>query len=853
MIYRRQPLPFEEPMNEPTLLEALAETLQAELELEMKEAGVARFRATMSNISGGHEASGAVGQRLIAGTLRTASAAIVKARDEALAGRPQHRALAVDIIKDFDPDGLALLTGRALVDGYGASRNLTAVARSLGSMVEEETRLARFEEANPGAYEWTMRRIKETTGSHHKLSTTRHLMRLKGIPWEPWGQRQQIIVGLWLLDQFNGATGMFTLDQAVQTDSNGKSTTKKAYVLHPKPETVTWMEEAAKRLEFGATEHWPMIAKPKPWSKPWGGGYLTKLVPTLPLVKMRRDQAGKDYLTKLKQTDLSFVYEAINAVQDTAWRINPQVLTVLDEIEARGIDVEGLAPGKDRDIPPHPLGAGEIDRTNPVHKSWCKQVSILHRLNRNSRGKRVQLTRTLLMARRFKDYPAIYFPHTMDFRGRIYPVPAFLNPQGADFQKALLTFAEGKPIETQEQLEWLAVHGANSYGVDKVPFGDRFNWCVDNEAAIRQVAADPLGDGFKFWSAADAPFCFLAWCFEFVKVLDGGWGTVSSLPVALDGSCNGLQHYSAALRDPIGGAAVNLTPGDRPRDIYGLVAERVLATLRTLKDDSGEVGDFSRKWLEFGINRKVTKRSVMTLPYGCSVYSVREFIEDAMKEAIQGGKVNPFAYLDEKGDRRDGLFDGSKFLQSYVWEAIGDTVVAAREGMGWLQQVAKSCARTAVPIYWTTTDGFPVQQAYPSFKERQVETRFHGKLFKPVIHEATDAVDRNRQRNGIAPNWVHSQDGAALRMYVRLAKANGVTSFALVHDSYGAPAADIPVVNWAIREAFVQMYGDSNELQAFRDEVVPKLPTDEAVEVPEVPAFGSLDVALVRGADYFFA
>src|SRR3546814_16441857 len=49
---------------------------------------------------------------------------------------------------------------------------------------------------------------------------------------------------------------------------------------------------------------------------------------------------------------------------------------------------------------------------------------------------------------------------------------------------------------------------------------------------------------------------------------------VSRIPVALDGSCSGLQHFSAMLRDEEGGAAVNLLPAERPQDVYKRVAVR---------------------------------------------------------------------------------------------------------------------------------------------------------------------------------------------------------------------------------------------------------------------------------------
>lgn len=51
------------------------------------------------------------------------------------------------------------------------------------------------------------------------------------------------------------------------------------------------------------------------------------------------------------------------------------------------------------------------------------------------------------------------------------------------------------------------------------------------------------------------------------------------LPVHQDGSCNGLQHYSALGGDPLGAKSVNVLPSDRPQDVYSdvcaMVEERV--------------------------------------------------------------------------------------------------------------------------------------------------------------------------------------------------------------------------------------------------------------------------------------
>ena len=101
---------------------------------------------------------------------------------------------------------------------------------------------------------------------------------------------------------------------------------------------------------------------------------------------------------------------------------------------------------------------------------------------------------------------------------------------------------------------------------------------------------------------------------------------VSRIPVAMDGSCSGIQHFSAMLRDERGGAAVNLVPQELPADVYRAVAEKVIEQAEwqaangeedSIKHNADGVAYLSegsktiaQQWLKFGITRKVTKRSV---------------------------------------------------------------------------------------------------------------------------------------------------------------------------------------------------------------------------------------------------
>ena len=98
----------------------------------------------------------------------------------------------------------------------------------------------------------------------------------------------------------------------------------------------------------------------------------------------------------------------------------------------------------------------------------------------------------------------------------------------------------------------------------------------DNKDMIFRVADDPYTN--LEWTKADAPFSFYAACVDFSAALVSGdvAGYASHLPIALDGSNSGVQHYSAAMRAEEG-RFVNLTPTEDMQDLYQAVADRVSA------------------------------------------------------------------------------------------------------------------------------------------------------------------------------------------------------------------------------------------------------------------------------------
>ena len=827
---------------------------QAELEHDMvdltrsshwKKIGLARASDTEGDLS--------YGVQLIKHNIDKIAARLKVAIDN-----PEHTRRApiwYALLKDQDTEVVAYIALKAVINCISREVPTTASAISIGTRVEDQLRIDKFKKDRPDLFRLTERRLETT--SQHNRNRRKAVMRLMsnraGSAWKKWSTANLTHVGVRLLDIMIDCG---IVQSSIRLTNNSY---KKQGHIYATPEAADWVARAAAHSELHLPLYLPMLMPPKQWTAPANGGYWTGLVPQFSLVK----GAKAGYLDEMAEQGPTEVYEAVNAVQNTPWCVNGRVLSVLEDFVKRGAEAPGLPSPNANDMPPKPH---DIDANDAARKAWKKEATRVSDVNFSLVSKRFALSSCMQIARRFAGASAIYFPQQLDFRGRIYAVPSSLNPQGIDYAKALLTFAEGKPIDNGVAAGWLAIHGANVYGEDKVSLEDRISWVEDNSQAILAAANDPA-DNVDFWGDADKPWQFLAFCFEWAGFTEAGYGYVSSLPIAMDGSCNGLQHYSAALRDEVGGKATNLMPAKTPADIYAEVAEVARGLSQANLRDTSDPGTdawYAAKWQEVGVDRKIVKRAVMTLPYGCSLYSCRDFIEEALREKLVG-KPSPFAHVKDVSYQdtedktvtnmveTDGFWEASLYLQPYVWEAIGRVVTKAREAMGWLRSVASLASKEGLPITWATPDGFKVQQAYYKQAQRQILTHLDGKIYRPSLLHQTNTMDKRRMANGVAPNFVHSLDGCALRKYVLLAKDNGVKHFGLVHDSFATVAADVEMMTVCIRESFVELYEDNDVFTQFCYSVLPLLSEKAAAEMPPIPEHGSLDLSQVRGSDFFFA
>jgi DNA-directed RNA polymerase, mitochondrial len=827
---------------------------QLRIEEQSRDSGIARFYESLQkNRQDGTEHATFYGQSILRRIIAPLRAAIDAEMNSFNAGRAGARSKFFKLLSGFPTDVAAFITARCVVQHLVAGSPLQRTAREIASEIQHEIMLTDFEKNHPGLYSHLIRAY-QGSGHDHKMTVIRraYLSHAED-PAARWGQADATHLGIKLIYLLIESTGIVSLSydlgdrvslsKTTQARPKSETARKTVAILVPSPSLLEWIQSSEEAAALVRPPALPMVVPPLPWEDTTTGGYLTFNNRRFRLVRGLDSIALPEFNTR--QGEMPQVYEAVNAAQAVAWRINPRVLEVASDIWEGKMDVAGIASGEPRIIPPSPgIGKEKEDMSEEELRqlrAWKAMARDIHTYNSQVKGRRIGTGQALSVARQFAKYEAIWFPHNYDFRGRMYAIPTGLSPQGSDLSKGLLEFRDGKPIGDGTGPGWLAVQGANTWGNDKVTFEDRIDWVEANEVRILACANDPLSD--LWWTEADSPFCFLAFCFEWAGFRRDGANHITHLPVALDGSCSGLQHYSAALLDPVAGAAVNLVPTEKPADVYAEVAEQAAALLRVRSELGGNDADLARRILELGLDRKAAKRPTMTLPYGSTRLSCADYVEEWLfaKVASLPPEKNPVLGLEKAA---------ADLLAGVIWDAIGDVVQSARVAMAWLRKLATATSREDMPLTWTTPDGFLVSQRYQDSSHRRVKTRMGDRLVYLTMAEMTDKMDKHRQANGFPPNWVHSMDATHLRAVICTAVFNGVTTLALIHDSFGTLACDVDVLGAVLREELIALYQEDH-LARLRSEVCSYLLESE--KVPASPARGSLDLELVREAQFTFA
>lgn len=847
---------------------------EIDLELESRENAYNSFMSKRNKaIQDGTIGTIGTTKTLISEAIPAMIKGLEKWYDKVNTGKPGKRHVLAGVLKDLTLEEVAFITVKTLISHGATNPTQTKMAGLIGEFIEDEIRyklvLSMMDKKEVTRFQNGLNKRVSFLFKKRFVQHRENIMADGGLlkKWEKLSLANRIQLGIKLIDIFIVSTGLGYLEKGFSSNSK-----RVVYNFGIDPVILQYLDENDKDLASMMFDYRPMVIPPKPWEAPEDGGYYLNLHKPVPLVRVSRKVLHKLY----GDIDMPNVYKAVNAIQATPWRINNRVLEVANEVcswvnipEALGLPSDTPAEKPERPV--------EADTNPEVHKEWKASCVHYYQEDNKRKSKRYLLNSVLTLANTYKDDEEIYFPHNLDFRGRVYPMTT-LSPQGNDFTKSLLEFAEGKPLGESGHT-WLAIQGANCYGLDKKPIEERLEWVYSNAEFITAIAENPLDN--LSWTETDSPWEFLAFCFEWNDYLKYGSEYVSHIPVALDGSCSGLQHFSAMLRDPVGGEAVNLVPSEEVQDIYRIVADKVNEKLKEhykngtedeiTKDENG--ADYLKKgtrslaseWIKHGVTRFTTKRSTMTLCYGSSRYG---FAEQVLQDSVY-----PALSKDPTAFSRPA--QSSRYMAGLIWEALGGVVVKAVEAMDWLQTASSLLAKEkdmngkALPTFWMTPAGFPVLQKYNKFVYKQLRTFTTGNItikepFKedtvlpegtmmgPSYKQKLPDLDVRKQKQGIAPNFIHSMDASHLMLTVCSCVDKGVSEFAMIHDSYGVPAGEAEIMFNTVRDVFVSTYTENDVLQDLHDHVHNLLSEKAVEQLPEPPSKGDLDLDCVKESLYAF-
>jgi len=680
------------------------------------------------------------------------------------------------------------------------------IASRIGEALEHERKIDYFKLTDPDFIHLQKLEQAEFKGIRHKriVALKKSLARADR-DWNEWGARVRSQIGIRVLKAILRVMEEYISVKTIRT------TGRKEPTLVPTDAFYTYIADHRDYL-LGRIKHSvPCIDRPIPWSFEsgdiTGGFHSPDLSYHVPFIKGKT----KSQRDRVHPPTLNNHIAACNHLQATKWKLNQPVFDLLKLSMKNGMfrDIPSLQKLEYSERPPD---------DHPDRKAWGQEAHEIYKWNKKNTEHLLRFQHLLEIGNFFTDKP-MWFVYNTDFRGRIYCNSSHLNPQGPDHVRGMLQFCNGKELGPSGY-KWLAVHGANCYGYDKVSYADRYRWVMDNMDRILATASKPDSSaGRELLNGASKPFQFYAFCKEWAALSQSKVPEtfISHLPVALDGSCNGLQHSAALLCDRNGATSVNLTESELPNDFYQDVADELQA--RITRDPDKLMGTL----LPVLLDRTVVKPVVMNIPYGIT----RRGISLSLKDSLGLDEWEVITYITEK------------VVNSC--EALAPSIRQLQE---WLSEVSDAFAKQDKKVNWYSPTGFYVEQPYELYTEEIIKTEFFGSQ-RLTYRDKPHGVMRSKSRAGLAPNLIHSLDAAHLVMTINKAKALGMNDFYVVHDEFGVHAADTHKFRECINNAFCELYIPDVLEGLYRQ-------WNEQVPIPRPPELGDYDSTEVLASPYFF-
>jgi len=697
-------------------------------------------------------------------------------------------------LADIEPLAAAAITCKITIDKVFShkedSNQIVNVCDSIGKGVENECQMRHYERHAPGLLNTLKKNYwHKSIGTDQKIVVIQTLMnRYEVQQWNTWGRGNRVKLGGWLLSCVIETSKWF--DKEIRRV--GRKTN--SYVV-PTPEFMAIKDEVMNNAELFSPLAWPMLIEPNDWTAEKPGGYLLNEI-------MR----GHDMVRRSKSSRIQGEkpFEFLNKIQKVAYTLNPFVVEVAEVLQRKGTKVGKFLPICHYDLPPKPVDIADNDISRKKYRRDAAEV-----MNRQAQEfkKSCRTRMTMETVERFKNKEKFYIPWSFDYRGRVYPIPAFLTPQDTDFGKSLIRFADESFMDDEAE-RWLRFQVATCYGLDKETLNDRLAWTYENEWLIERIACEPI-DSLPNWEEVEEPWQFLAACDEFYHCVIKRDRISTGLPVAIDATCSGLQILAGLAKDKSTAKLVNVLPSDKPQDAYKVIAE-------TSKPN---IPDKLRShW-----DRKCTKRTVMTIPYNAKPFSNRSYIREALKD---------------KGIEIDKE-DLTQTVQS-VRDAMNVIVPGPMKVMKWIEaEVSNAIKRGVKELQWVTPSGFIVSQQIYKKEYERITLQVLGQCNMRVSTGDSDEVDKARHKAATAPNLIHSLDASLLC----LSALDFNHPLALIHDSVLCRSTDMTELSKIVREKYMHLFAEHDYLTDFAHQIGAET---------EPPIIGDLKPSEVIESTYFF-
>ena len=673
---------------------------------------------------------------------------------------------------------------------------LTNVYDAIGKAVMQECQMRYYQRKAPGLLHVLKQNYwHRAIGTQQKLTDIQIMMNRADVHWTPWPNFTRIKLGNVLLDCVLKVSGWF---EPYHERVNGKT---KVYLV-PTARFMDIKDKILSQAKLFSAEQWPMIIPPRDWTAETAGGYLLDEV----MCGHSMVRRGNPDLIQGKNP-----IDFLNKIQKVGYRINPFTSQVAETLYEMGRTV-GKSPKfipstATIPLPPKPV---DIEDNAEARKSYCRAAAKVHNKNHELVKKSCRTRMTMNAMKRFKD-EVFYIPWSFDYRGRVYPIPAYLTPQDTDFGKSLIVFND-EAVMTPDAEEWLAFQVATTYGLDKKPIRERLEWVNNNHDLITRIAQDPIGQ-LTEWEAADEPWQFLAACDEYFRCCISCVSNYTCLPVATDATCSGLQILAGLARDQSTAQLVNVVPADTPQDAYKAIAELA-------KPQCPE------EWREH-VDRSVSKRLVMTIPYSAKFKSNWAYVQEALNHPERGKGLNvPKADI------------------TLITHALRETVFELFPGptkvMKWIEDEVGQILKKQQSLSWVTPAGFTVDQKIMKPDTMTMDTQLLGKVKRVTVAiKDSDEVNISKSKSATSPNLIHSLDSSLLCLSTLRFDA----PIALIHDSVLCRATDMSILSTLVRETYMNMFAHQDYLSDWAEQI-------GATTKP--PIVGDLEPSSVIESTYFF-